>query len=74
MQVAEPETAALAGVSHARQRRSFYYAGIFNLGVALFLIADHREWFGRPAWAIGVILAGLLALAAGVVLARRARR
>jgi serine/threonine protein kinase len=61
-------------LSHARQRRSFYYAGILNLGLALYFIADRREWFDRPGWAIGVILAGLLALGAGFVLDRRARR
>jgi hypothetical protein len=61
-------------LSHARQRRSFYYAGILNLGLAMYFIADRREWFDRPGWAIGVILAGLLALGAGFVLDRRARR
>jgi serine/threonine protein kinase len=62
------------GLSQARQRRSFYYAGILNLGVALYLIADHRAWFDRPGWGIAVIVAGLLALGAGFVLDRRARR
>jgi serine/threonine protein kinase len=61
------------GLSQARQRRSFYYAGILNLGVALYLIADHRDWFDRPAWGIAVIVAGLLALGAGFLLDRRAR-
>ena len=37
-------------LSQRRQRKSFYYAGLLNTGAALFLIADHREWFGRPTW------------------------
>lgn len=57
-------------LSEPRQRRSFYYAGLLNLGAALYFIADHREWFERPAWAIAVIAAGLVALAAGFVLDR----
>jgi serine/threonine protein kinase len=61
-------------LSERRQRRSFYYAGLLNLGIALFFIAGHREWFDRPAWAMSLILAGLAALAAGFLLDRRARR
>jgi hypothetical protein len=61
-------------LSHRRQRRSFYYAGLLNLANALFLIAYHREWFDRPAWAIALIAAGLIALGAGLFLDRRARQ
>ena len=61
-------------LSQRRQRRSFYYAGMLNLGIALYLIAVHREWFERPAWAIAVFVAGLLALAAGFFLDRGRRR
>ena len=57
-------------LSEPRQRRSFYYAGLLNLGAALYFIADHRNWFERPAWAVAVIAAGLVALAAGFVLDR----
>ena len=60
-------------LSQRRQRRSFYYAGLLNLGVALFEIASHRDWFERPAWAIAVIAAGLAALFAGFALDRRNR-
>lgn len=49
-------------LSERRQRRSFYYAGLLNLGAALFLIAQHRDWFERPAWAVSLIVAGLVAL------------
>ncbi|MBI2841218.1 MAG: protein kinase [Acidobacteria bacterium] len=61
-------------LSHQRQRRSFYYAGIVNAGAALWLIADHREWFDDPRWAISVVAVGLLALLTGFVLAERERR
>jgi hypothetical protein len=61
---------AIVLLSQRRQRRSFYYAGLLNLGVALFEIASHRGWFERPAWAIAVIAAGLIALAAGFALDR----
>lgn len=62
---------AILTLSERRQRRSFYYAGLLNLGIAMFLIADHRHWFDRPAWAIAVIAAGLAALVAGFLLDRR---
>ena len=61
-------------LSQRRQRRSFYYAGMLNLGIALFLIASHREWFERPGWAIAVIVAGLIALGAGFALDRAGRQ
>jgi hypothetical protein len=60
-------------LSERRQRRSFYYAGLLNLGGALYFIAFHRHWFERPAWAVAVIGAGLLALLAGFALDRAAR-
>jgi hypothetical protein len=70
---------ACAGViillSQRRQRRSFYYAGLLNLAAALYLVADHRAWFGRPAWGIALIAAGLATLIAGLALDRaHARR
>jgi hypothetical protein len=65
---------AIMLLSQRRQRRSFYYAGMLNLGLALYLIALHRHWFERPSWAIAVIVAGLAALGAGFILNRAARR
>jgi hypothetical protein len=65
---------AIMLLSQRRQRRSFYYAGMLNLGIALYLIASHRQWFERPAWAIAVIAAGLTALAVGFALDRAERR
>lgn len=59
--------------SHARQRKSFYYAGLLNTGIALVLIADRQQWFGEPRWAVAVILSGLVALGAGFVLDARKR-
>ena len=49
---------ATALVSHRRQRKSFYYAGVLNSGAALWLIADHRHWFDKPAWAVTLIGSG----------------
>jgi hypothetical protein len=63
-----------AVVSHHRQRRSFYYAGLINTGAALYFIADRHEWFDDPPWAIAIITAGVLALGAGFWLDARERR
>ena len=65
---------AIALVSHQRQRKSFYYAGIVNSGVALFFIANHRDWFAKPAWAVALIVTGLAALAGGFWIDARHRR
>ena len=65
---------AIMLLSEPRQRRSFYYAGLLNLGGALYFIALHRHWFERPGWAIAVIAAGLVALATGFALDRARRR
>ena len=64
----------IALVSHQRQRKSFYYAGLVNTGVALFFIADHRQWFDKPSWAIALVIAGLAALAGGFWIDARQRR
>ena len=47
---------------------------MLNLGAALYLVADHRLWFGRPGWAIALIVGGLVALGAGLTLDRSERR
>jgi hypothetical protein len=65
---------AIALLSEKRQRRAFFYAGVLNTGAALVRIADHRDWFDKPAWAVAVITAGLAALALGFELDRRQRR
>jgi hypothetical protein len=64
---------AIALLSQRRQRKAFYYAGVLNIGTALYLIASHRQWFDRPAWGTLIILVGLAALAGGFLLDRRAR-
>ncbi len=64
---------AIALVSHQRQRKSFYYAGLVNTGVALVFIADHRQWFDKPAWAVALVIAGLTALALGFWIDARQR-
>ncbi len=53
---------AIALLSHTRQRKSFYYAGVVNSGVALYLIAVRNEWFDQPAWATALVAAGIAAL------------
>jgi hypothetical protein len=65
---------AIAIASHWRQRKSFYYAGLVNTGFALYVIADHRQWFDKFGWAVAVVSAGLLALAAGFVFEAWRRR
>jgi len=64
----------IAILSHHRQRKSFYYAGLLNAGLALYLIADRYQWFDRPAWAITIVAIGLAALAAGFLLDPRRRQ
>jgi hypothetical protein len=56
---------AITLLSHHRQRKSFYYAGIINTGVALWLITGHYEWFDKPLWAVAVIVVGLVVFSAG---------
>ncbi|RMH18807.1 MAG: serine/threonine protein kinase [Acidobacteria bacterium] len=65
---------AIAFASHLRQRKSFYLAGLSNAGLALVLIPQRYSWLERPAWALAVIAAGLLALAAGAAFDQRERR
>jgi hypothetical protein len=65
---------AIAVLSHQRQRRGFYYAGVLNAGLALWFIADHHEWFDKPWWAIALVIGGLAGLVAGFALDARERR
>lgn len=64
----------MALLSHRRQRKSFYYAGLLNAGVAFWFIADHHQWFDKPWWAIALVVAGLAGLAIGFGLDARERR
>jgi serine/threonine protein kinase len=57
---------AVAFASRLRQRRSFYYAGLLNTGVALALITDHHHWVDRPGWTVAVMLAGVTTLGIGL--------
>jgi serine/threonine protein kinase len=63
----------IAVLSHYRQRKSFYLAGLFNTGLALFFLTQHYEWWDVPEWAIFVILMGLLLLGLGFELYLRER-
>jgi hypothetical protein len=64
----------IISLSERRQRRAFYYAGLLNLGLALYDVADHRHWFDQPRWAMAVIAAGLATLGIGFLLDARDRR
>ena len=64
----------MALLSHRRQRKSFYYAGLINTGVAFWFIADHNEWLDKPWWAIVLVVAGLAGLGIGFGLDARERR
>jgi hypothetical protein len=64
---------AVTFLSHHRQRKTFYFAGLLNTATALWFITDHYEWFDWPAWAMVVIAVGLLVLAAGFQLDRHER-
>ena len=64
----------IALLSQARQRRAFYYAGVLNTGAALYLIANHRDWFDRPLWGIAVIAAGIDRARGGIPLRSTERR
>ena len=60
-------------LSHQRQRRAFYAAGLLNIGAALWLISDRFEWFDEPSWPIAVIATGIAICAAGFLIDRRER-
>jgi serine/threonine protein kinase len=64
---------AIALLSHARQRKSFYYAGLVNVGVALWFLTEHYEWFDRPGWATLLVAVGLAVLVTGFALDARER-
>jgi hypothetical protein len=64
----------VAMISRWRQRKSFYYAGLLNAGLALFFIADHRDWYSKLWWGRTLIIIGLAGLVAGFVFATRRQR
>ena len=64
----------MALLSHQRQRKSFYYAGLINTGVALWLITTNYDWFGRQSWGILLVAIGVAGLLAGFGLDWRERR
>ena len=64
----------IALLSQFRQRKSFYYAGIINTGLALYFIALRRGWYDKPAWSITLVLAGLGGLAIGFWFDARRRK
>ena len=64
----------IAILSHQRQRKSFYYAGLVNTGFALYLIALRNVWYERASWGVGLVVTGLTALAIGLFLDARQRR
>ncbi len=63
----------ITALSHYRQRKSFYLAGLTNTGAALWQITNRNEWWDNPTWATVVIAVGLAVLAAGYGLDTRER-
>ncbi|HEY5611721.1 MAG TPA: serine/threonine-protein kinase [Thermoanaerobaculia bacterium] len=63
----------IALLSHHRQRKSFYYAGLINTGLALLLITDHYDLWDSWQWATAVMAVGLTVLMAGYALDVRER-
>ena len=61
----------IALLSRRRQRKAFYYAGLVNTVVALFLLTRAYEWWDRTAWAVTLLLIGIAVLVAGYALHRR---
>ncbi|MCP3981952.1 MAG: serine/threonine protein kinase [bacterium] len=64
----------VALLSHFRQRKSFYYAGLTNTACALLFVTDRYDWYDRPSWSVAVVLVGICLLGAGLALHRRDRR
>ncbi len=55
----------ITALSHFRQRKTFYLAGLTNTGAALWQITSRNEWWDNPTWATVVIAVGLAVLAGG---------
>ncbi|MEJ2110236.1 MAG: serine/threonine-protein kinase [Acidobacteriota bacterium] len=64
----------IAYLSRFRQRKSFYFAGLLNSGIALIMITDHYEWLDNENWHIVIICVSLAILALGYGLNTRERR
>jgi hypothetical protein len=64
----------IAIISHQRQRKSFYYAGLINAGIALVLIAIRYEWLDDLSWGVSIVAIGLATLVAGFLIDARRRR
>jgi len=65
---------AIAILSHQRQRKSFYYAGIINTGFAIYLIGLRQHWYDKPNWGVALVTTGLVALVAGFLLDAASQR
>jgi serine/threonine protein kinase len=65
---------AIAIMSHFRQRKSFYYAGLINTGLALYLIAGRYGWDEKRPWSIALVLIGLAGLLTGFWFDTRRRK
>ncbi len=57
--------------SRVRQRKSFYYAGLFSIGGALWQLTEHHQWWERTGWGGAVVFAGVATLVLGLWLDRR---
>lgn len=56
--------------SHHQQRKSFYFAGLLNLVIALWLITSRYRWSDQAWWAAVLVGAGLAAAGVGFALDR----
>lgn len=65
---------AIAYLSRFRQRKSFYFAGLINCGIALLMITEHYQWFDDQPWPVTLIAVSLAILALGYGLNIRERR
>ena len=61
----------IALLSRLRQRKAFYYAGLFNTIIALYFLTRDYAWWDRLPWAVVVLTLGVALLFVGYWFHRR---